>query len=147
MKLFRARGETLVTTALYLVVAAAFGVQLGGIETRSRIVPLICVALIVLCALTALVIPRREKLSWSISKMEVSATLATILYVALIFVAGFYVASFAFTLFMVLYLSGLSARGVAIALLYAIFVNLTVYLTFTQFLEYIVPQGVLWSSM
>jgi hypothetical protein len=48
---------------------------------------------------------------------------------------------------MVLYLSGLSARGVAIALLYAILVNLTVFLTFTQLLEYIVPQGILWSSM
>lgn len=146
MKTNRLDGATILTAIVYLVAAAAFAVQLGGIDPRGMIVPLICIATIVLCAVAAVAFRGGDKVSLATSRTELVAALATIVYIGLIFIVGFYAASFAYTLFLVVYLSGLSVRSLMIALLYAIFINLIVYVTFSRLLEYFVPQGMIFES-
>lgn len=125
----------------YLVVAAVFVLQMGDIAMSALIVPLLCIGIITGCALLSLVFsePTDEKVS--VSGKELRIMLAISLFVGLIYLLGFYVASTLFTIAIFWLLSTRGVKQLVIAVCYASLLTLSVYLLFAVSLDYFVPLG------
>lgn len=147
MKRDKLNTTKIATIIVYLLTVAAFGLQAGPVAPRSLIVPLICMAIIGACALAELFSSDTRRMDLSLSRTELIAAGATIAYVGLIVLLGFYIASFLFVTFMILLLSGWSISSVAIAVAYAAAILLLVHVIFGILLSYFIPEGLLMGSI
>ena len=127
----------------YVVATAAFAVQMGGMNLRSLIVPLICMAIMLGAAATSLILRNQADDDLSTNAKEVITLVVTVAYAVLVYGIGFYAASFLYAVFIFVHVSGLTKRTAAVALVNALGIVLAVYAIFNLFLDYFIPEGML----
>ena len=131
------------TAALCVATALAYAVQMGDIGIRGMLVPLICIAIMIAGAVSALICRDRTLGDVSINGKEIVTLLSIAAYAGLVDLIGFYAASFLFSAFLFLHVAGFTKRMSIPALLNALGVIATVYAIFNLFLDYYIPEGLL----
>jgi len=148
MKVLQSLRKPHVTSVvIYLVVAVAFILQMKGMKLHSLLVPLICVATIATCAVTACMFRDEDEAKLSTNSKEVVTMLSIIVYAILIFICGFYLASIVYALFIFLHLSGWTSRSFIFGLMNAIGIVVLIYVLFNLFLDYFIPEGLMFQEM
>lgn len=140
---FFLRKPHVAAAALYVAAAAAFIVQMGEMSLQSLLVPLICMGIMGACVASSLKFKDTTIEDLTTNAKEVITLLATVAYAGLIYVLGFYIASFLYALFIFLSVSGFSVRLSVASVLNALGIVAAIYAVFNLFLDYFVPEGLL----
>jgi len=143
MKLLKViKTQHVATAILFSLIAIAYSIQMTELDFRSILVPAICIAIVVMCGLTVLFQNQNEAHSITISQKEIVTIFATIIYVFIIVLFGFYVASFCYAAFIYLHITGWTFKLSVVGFLYSTGISMLVYFLFEILLDYFTPEGI-----